>query len=406
MKQMLLNRFLRYVKIDTQAKDGVTSIPSTKKQFDLARLLVRELKDLGLKNAVVDRNCYVYAALRANTRNKTPRIGVIAHLDTSPEVPGANVRPRVIKSYRGGDIVVDKKQNVRIRAAGNDDLKKCIGHTIVTSDGATLLGADDKAGVAAIMAAVEELVRNPEIPHGEIKIAFTPDEEVGRGADFFNIKKFNADFAYTVDGGFIGELNKETFSADSAVITVSGRDIHPGTAKNVMVNSIRVMAEIIARLPKNMAPETTDGLEPFIHPLSLDGCVGRSSCKLIMRDFRTTGLTSQKKLLQKIIADVRRRHPKATIDLQISNSYRNMRDELKKHPEVTDRLWRAAERAGAGPRWEPVRGGTDGSRLTAMGLPTPNLFTGSGNHHSLTEWVSIDQLAKAVETVINVVRVD
>jgi tripeptide aminopeptidase len=406
MKQKILERFLRYVKIDTQAKDDVTTIPSTKKQFDLAKLLVHELKGLGLKNAAVDKNCYVYAALPATSSKRSPKIGLIAHLDTSPEVSGVNIHPRVIKNYQGGDIVLNKKKKVIIKASGNNDLKKCVGHTLVTSDGTALLGADDKAGVAAIITVMEELVLHPEIPHGEIRIAFTPDEEVGRGADLFNLKKFNADFAYTIDGGFIGELNKETFSAYSALITVLGRDIHPGTAKNIMVNSIRAMADIIAHLPKNMAPETTEGLQPYIHPMALDGSVHKTTCKLILRDFKTSGLAAQNKLLKKIIAEVRKLHPKAKITLQITASYRNMRDRLERCPAVTNRLWQAANRAGVEPRWEPVRGGTDGSRLTAMGLPTPNLFTGSGNHHSLTEWVSIDELAKAVETVINVVRVD
>jgi tripeptide aminopeptidase len=406
MKQKLLSRFLRYVRIDTQSKDDSGSFPSTRKQFDLAKLLVQELKGLGLNDATVDKNCYVMATLPATTRKTSPIIGLIAHLDTSPEVPGRNVRPRVIKSYSGGDIVFDIKKNVAISSAGNADLKKCAGHTIVTSDGTTLLGADDKAGVAAIMTVVEHLVTHPEISHGKIRIAFTPDEEVGRGADHFNLKKFKADFAYTIDGGFAGELNKETFSADSALITVEGLDIHPGAAKNIMVNSIRTMADIISRLPKDMAPETTEGYEPYIHPMTLNGTVHTTTCKLILRDFKTSGLTAQKKILEKIIRDVQKLHPKAIITLTVTESYRNMRDELRKTPQVTDRLWHAAKRAGLAPRWEPIRGGTDGSRLTAMGLPTPNMFTGSGNHHSLTEWVSIDQLVKAVETAVNVVRVD
>jgi tripeptide aminopeptidase len=410
MKQKVLQRFLRYVKIDTQAQDNVAAFPSTKKQFDLARLLAHELKELGLKGVMVDKHCYVYAAvpatLPAAVAKGTPRIGLIAHMDTSPEVSGSGVNPRVIKKYNGGDLVLNKKKKVIISALGNKDLKKCVGHTLVTSDGTTLLGADDKAGVAAVMTAVEELMLHPEMRHGEIKIAFTPDEEVGRGTDFFNINKFNADFAYTVDGGFIGELNKETFSADSATITVLGRDIHPGTAKNIMVNSIRVMADIIAGLPENMAPETTEGYEPYIHPMALEGSVHKTMCKLILRDFKTSGLAAQKKLLDELIVDVRKLHPKATITLQVTPSYRNMGNELKKHPNVTDRLWKAAEKSGIEPRWEPVRGGTDGSRLTAMGLPTPNLFTGSGNHHSLTEWLSIDELVKAVEIILNVVQVD
>jgi tripeptide aminopeptidase len=404
MKQRLLARFLRYVKIDTQSQDGVEQIPSTPQQVDLARLLVKELKELGAKKVTLDKHGYVMATIPATTRKQAPRIGLIAHLDTSPAVSGKGVKPQVIKAYRGGDMVIDKKNGIVIAAKDNKALANCLGHTIVTSDGTTLLGADDKAGVAAIMTVVEELLAHPEIPHGDVKIAFTPDEEVGRGADLFDIKKFGADFAYTIDGGFEGELNQETFSADAAVIVIEGRDIHPGTAKNVMVNSMRAMADVISRLPQDMAPETTAGHAPFIHPSTLEGNVGKTTCKLILRDFRTSGLAEQRKILEGIIATVQKRHPKAKFDLTITPSYRNMRDALAKTPQVTNRLWKAAKRAGVIPRWKPIRGGTDGSRLTAMGLPTPNLFMGGGNYHSRTEWVSIDQLLKACQTAINVVR--
>jgi tripeptide aminopeptidase len=406
MKQRALEKFIRYVRINTQSKDDSSSYPSTKCQFDLARVLVRELKQFGLRDARVDSHCYTTATLPANVKGKFPVIGLIAHVDTSPEVPGDQVRPRVIKRYRGGDIVINNKTNAVLKAAETEHLSKCIGHTIVTSDGTTLLGADDKAGVAAIMTAIQELSEHPHIPHGTVKIAFTPDEETGNGVAHFDIKKFGADFAYTVDGGFAGELNGETFSADSALLTVEGRDIHPGYAKGIMVNSIRAMAAIIDRLPKNMAPETTEKYEPYIHPLSMEGGVYKTACKLILRDFKAKGLNAQKKILEDIINQVRRIYPKAKIRLTITESYRNMRQELERHPQVTGRLWNAAKRAGIRPRWAPVRGGTDGSRLTAMGLPTPNIFTGSGNHHSRTEWLSADELVKAAETVINVVRTD
>jgi tripeptide aminopeptidase len=404
IKQKALERFLRYVKIDTRSQEGSDSFPSTKNQFDLAKLLVKELRATGCKDAHVDKHCYVMATLPATSNKKAPVIGLIAHLDTSPEVPGHNVMPKVIHRYGGGDIVINKKRAIVIREAENKELRRCIGHTLVTADGATLLGADDKAGVAAIMTAVQELNNHPEIPRGTVKIAFTPDEEVARGVDRFDLKKFNADFAYTVDGGFAGEINRETFSADSAVIEIQGRDIHPGYAKSIMINSIRVMADIITRLPKNMAPETTAGYEPFLHPLSLEGGVFKTTCRLLLRDFKTTGLKQQRKIIECIIGDVQKLYPKAAITLKISESYRNMRKGLEQHPHVTQRLWMAARAAGVSPRWEPIRGGTDGSRLTAMGLPCPNIFTGSGNHHSLTEWLSIDMLVKAVETIINVVK--
>jgi len=406
MKQKALEKFLRYVKINTQSKDGSDSYPSTRVQFDLANLLVQELKELGLKDAAVDTYGYVTATLPSNTNKKGPKIGLIAHMDTSPEVPGENVKPQIIQSYKGGDIILNKEQNIIIKESENEDLKNCIGHTLVTTDGTTLLGADDKAGIAAIMTAVQTLVANPAIPHAEVKIAFTPDEEVGEGVKFFDLKKYGADCAYTIDGGFTGELNMETFSANAAVIEVEGRDIHPGTAKNIMVNSIRAVADIIAKLPRDMAPETTEGYEPYIHPLSVQGTVFKTTLKFILRDFKTEGLDVQKKILEKIIAEVQKMHPKAKIKLEITETYRNMRDELEKHPDVTTSLWKAAEKAGLKPEWKPIRGGTDGSRLTAIGLPTPNLFTGSCNHHSRTEWLSADALAKAVDVLINLVTVD
>ena len=268
------------------------------------------------------------------------------------------------------------------------------------------MAADDKAGIVAIMTTLEILKENPEILHGEIKIAFTPDEEIGHGVDYFDVDKFGADFAYTVDGGVAGKLNMETFSADTATINIEGRNIHPGTAKDIMVNAIRVMGNIISRLPKNMTPETTEGFDPFIHPMTLEGSVAKTSMKMILRDFKTEGLDTQKKILEKIISQVQTLYPKAKITLEITETYRNMRDELEKHTHVTDRVWAAAEKAGVTPEWEPIRGGTDGSRLTAMGLPTPNIFAGGSNFHSTTEWLSVDGLVKSVETLLNLVKVE
>lgn len=405
MKEKALEKFLRYIQIDTQSKDESDTFPSTKNQFDLAHLLVEELKELGLKDAEVDENCYVMATLPSNTGKEAPTIGLLAHMDTSPEVSGKNIKPQTIEKYEGGDIIVNKDLNVKIMESECDELKKCLGDTIITSDGTTLLGADDKAGIAAIMTTLEILKENPDILHGEIKIGFTPDEETGRGVDKFNIKKFGADYAYTVDGGVTGELNMETFSANAATIEVEGRNIHPGKAKGIMVNAIRVMGNIISRLPKEMTPETTDGYDPFIHPMTLDGSVAKSTMKLILRDFKTEGLDTQKEILEKIIAEVQQLYPKAKIKLDITETYRNMRDELEKHPHVTENLWSAAEKAGAAPYWEPIRGGTDGSRLTAMDLPTPNIFAGGANFHSKTEWLSVEGLGKSVETLLNIVRV-
>jgi len=411
MNETVLDKFLRYVVIDTQSVEDSPSYPSTEKQWNLLNLLAKELKDLGVPDVQIDKYGYVTATIPNNLAKsdrafgKVPPVGFIAHVDTSPEVSGAHVKPQTIKEYRGGDITLPADESVVIRVSENAQLANNIGKTIVTTDGTTLLGADDKAGLAIIMTAVQTLVNNGKIPHGEVKIAFTPDEEVGAGTKFFNLKKFGAQFAYTVDGDTPGELNKETFSANTAIVTVHGRDIHPGSAKNIMVNSIRVISDIIARLPKDMAPETTEGYEPYIHPYVLEGGVGKSSIKILFRDFKTEGLDVLKKRLEKIISEVATLYSKATIELKIVESYRNMREGVEKDPRVIDFLWEAAERSGLKPTWVPIRGGTDGSRLTADGLPTPNIFTGGANYHSRTEWVSVYGMEKSVETVLNLIQI-
>ncbi|MGD0591844.1 MAG: peptidase T [Bacteroidota bacterium] len=405
MTETVLDKFLRYVVIDTQSKEDSESYPSTAKQFDLLNVLVKELKNLGIPQVSIDEHGYVMATLSANVSIKVPAIGFVAHVDTSPEVSGANVKPQIIKEYKGGDIVLPGDSNIVIRESENPALKTTLGKMIVTSDGTTLLGADDKAGIAIIMTALQQLIANPKIPHGEIKVGFTPDEEVGAGTKFFGIKKFGAQFAYTLDGDTTGELNKETFSANSCLITVHGRDIHPGSAKNIMVNSVRVISEIIVRLPKHQAPETTEGYEPYIHPYVLEGGVGKSTVKILFRDFQTAGLDDLKKIVEKIVAEVQPLYPKAKIEIQINEQYRNMREELEKDTRVIDYLYEATKRSGLQPLWTPIRGGTDGSRLTADGLPTPNIFTGGSNYHSCTEWVNVWGMEKAVETVLNLVQI-
>lgn len=411
MNESALVKFLRYVSIDTQSMEDSDYYPSTSKQFNLANLLVKELQELGLSDARVDKFGYVMGTLPSNlpkshrAYGKVPRVGLLAHMDTSPEVNGANVRPQVIKNYQGGDIVLPGDSSVVIRVSENPELLKNIGKTIVTTDGTTLLGADDKAGIAAIMTAIQTLVNDPKILHGDIKVGFTPDEEVGRGTDHFDLKSFGADLAYTVDGGTTGELNKETFSANSAVITIHGRDIHPGSAKNIMVNSIRAMADIIVRLPKHIAPETTEGYEPYIHPNDLNGTTVKSTLKLLLRDFETEGLAKLEQILRAIISEVQPLHLKATIELEIKESYRNMKYAVEKDPRILEAMWEATKRSGVEPVWKPVRGGTDGSRLTEMGLLTPNLFNGGENFHSRTEWLSVYGLEKSVETVIHLVQI-
>ncbi|MBN1398535.1 MAG: peptidase T [Bacteroidetes bacterium] len=405
MSDTVLDKFLRYAAIDTQSKEDSDSYPSTAKQFDLLKLLVKELKELGVPQVEIDEHGYVIASLPANVSLNVPAIGFVAHVDTSPEVSGANVKPQIIKEYKGGDITLPGDPNIVIRESENPALKSAIGKTIVTSDGTTLLGADDKAGIAIIMTAVQKLMADPKTPHGEIKIGFTPDEEVGAGTKFFDIKKFGAQFAYTLDGDTTGELNKETFSANSCLITVHGRDIHPGSAKNIMVNSVRVISEIITRLPKDQAPETTEGYEPYIHPYVLEGGVGKSTVKILFRDFETAGLDKLKIIVEKAVAEVQPLFPKAKIEVKITEQYRNMKEGLEKDTRVVDYLHEATKRSGLQPIWTPIRGGTDGSRLTAEGLPTPNIFTGGANYHSRTEWLNVWGMEKAVDTMLNLIQI-
>jgi tripeptide aminopeptidase len=410
MMESALDRFIRYAKIDTQSQDDSETYPSTKKQLDMLNLLLQELQGLGIQDASIDEYGYVMATVKENlpkghpAAGKVPTIGLIAHVDTSPSASGKDVHPQVI-TYSGGDIVLPANPEVVIRADENPDLAALTGKRIVTADGTTLLGADDKAGVAIIMTAVERLLATPGILHGPIRIGFTPDEEVGSGTKYFNIQKFAAAAAYTLDGDTVGELNKETFSANSAIVTVRGRNIHPGSAKGIMVNSLRTMADIIVRLPRYMAPETTEGYEPYIHPHQMEGEEAKTVLRMLLRDFNTAGLKIQEEILRRIIAEVQPLHPKARIEMEIKESYRNMRDGLEKDPRVLECLWEATRRTGLEPKWVPIRGGTDGSRLTEAGLPTPNIFTGGHNYHGPTEWLSIDGMDKAIETVIHLAQV-
>jgi tripeptide aminopeptidase len=405
-----LDRFLRYAKIDTQSDENSSTTPSTQKQFVLGNMLVEELINIGAKGVTIDEHCYVAATIPSNlptthpAHDKVPVIGFLAHIDTSPDSSGENVKPNIIEKYMGGDIVLPGNPSIVIREEESKNLKKCIGHKLVTSDGTTLLGADDKAGIAAIMTSAERIINDNSILHGDIKIGFNPDEEIGQGTKFFDIHKFGADYAYTIDGELPGELNKETFSANSAVVTIYGRDIHPGAAKDIMVNSIRAMADLITMLPKHMAPETTEKYEPYIHPHIVEGTIAKSTVKFLLRDFNTAGLDLQKKMLENIIDVLKVMHPRAVFKLEIIEMYRNMAEKLAERPLVLDCLWEAAEKAGAEPYWEPIRGGTDGSRLTEMGLPTPNIYGGGQNFHSLSEWLSVDSMNLTVETIINLVQ--
>ena len=411
MKQTVLEKLLRYVKIDTQSDPNVSETPSTQKQFDLANLLVDELKAMGVTDVIIDDKCYVYATIPSNIPEsdpayaKVPAVGFVAHVDTSPDTTGADVKPQMIENYQGGDIVLPADNNIVIKVSECPAMNKCIGHTLVTTDGTTLLGSDDKSGVAAIMTAAEFFINNPQIIHGDIRIGFTPDEEIGRGANFFDIEKFNCEYAYTLDGEMPGEINKETFSANACIVKAFGRDIHPGFGKNIMVNSLRAIADVIALTPRDMAPETTEGYEPYIHPHKVTGSVDVSELHLLFRDFKTEGLDVQKQMVEEIVAKVQENHPKVIFEIEVIEYYRNMLDMLEAQPHGLDYLWEAAVRSGVEPYWNPIRGGTDGSRLTAMGLPTPNIYTGGQNFHSKTEWVSVDALVKAVETIINLAQI-
>jgi tripeptide aminopeptidase len=402
-----LGRFLRYVTIDTRSDERSTTFPSTPGQLTLLRQLVEELKALGVEDAGMDEHGYVMATVPATSaRAEVPVIGFIAHVDTSPEMPGAGVRPIVHRSYDGKDIVLPDDPTAVLRVSDNPELAAQVGNDIVTASGTTLLGADDKAGVAEIMAAAEHLTRHPEIPHGAVRIAFTPDEEIGRGADHFDVARFGAVCAYTLDGGSVGELEYESFSADAMLVTFKGFNTHPGYAKGRMINSIRLAAELISRLPKDhLSPETTEGYEGYVHPYVIDASVERTSVKLLLRDFVTANLGEKEALIERLAREVIAGEPRASVELRVEPSYRNMREVLDRHPQVVERARQAIERVGLTPIERPIRGGTDGSRLSFMGLPTPNLFAGEHNFHSRLEWVSARDMDKAVDVIVELCRV-
>jgi tripeptide aminopeptidase len=401
-----VERFLRYVTFDTQSSETSDTYPSTTKQLDLSRLLVEELRALGLSDAGLDEHGYVMATIPATTvKPGVPVIGFIAHVDTSPEMSGAGVKPIVHRDYQGGDIVLPDDPTAVLRPSELPYLTERIGDDIITASGTTLLGADNKAGVAEIMAAAEYLVAHPGIPHGTIRIAFTPDEEVGAGTKFFDVGKLGAKYAYTMDGGARGEIEYESFSADAVTVTYQGRNTHPGYAKGVMVNSIKVAADFISRLPRGTSPETTDGYEGYVHPYVVNASVDKTSVKLLIRDFKTPALKEKEDFLERLARETLADWPGASLDVKIEESYRNMREVLDHHPEVVEYAREAIRRAGIEPRERPIRGGTDGSKLSFMGLPTPNVFAGEQSFHSRFEWVSAQDMEKAVEVIVHLCRV-
>jgi tripeptide aminopeptidase len=405
VKTTALERFLRYVTINTRSDEASTSCPSTPGQLTLLRLLVNELGALGLTDVTMDERGYVMATIPATVDRRVPVIGFIAHVDTSPEMPGHDVKPIVHGNYDGRDLVLPDDPSIVLRTTDDPALAGCAGHDIVTPSGLTLLGADDKAGVAEIMAAAEFLLAHPDVPHGVIRIGFTPDEEIGRGANHFDVGRFGAVCAYTVDGGGAGELEWESFSADAMTVTFKGFNTHPGYARDRMVNAIKLAAAFMARLPKDrLSPETTDGYEGFVHPYVLDAAVDRTSVKLLIRDFTTGGLEEKEAFVEQLAREVVEPHARASVEIRISESYRNMREILEGYPEVIECAREAIRQSGLTPIERPIRGGTDGSRLSFMGLPTPNIFAGEHNFHSRVEWVSAQEMDKAVQTIINICR--
>jgi tripeptide aminopeptidase len=407
MSSPVLERFLRYVTYDTQSCEGATSYPSTAGQLVLLRDLVAELKAGGVADASIDEYGYVMATIPGTTvKADVPVIGFIAHVDTSPEMSGADVKPIVHHHYDGHDLRLPDDPAAVLRVADSPYLGECLGHDIVTASGTTLLGADNKSGVAEIMTAAEWLISHPEVPHGAVRIAFTPDEEIGQGTKHFDVTRFGARYAYTMDGGPRGELEFESFAADAVTVAFRGFNTHPGFAKGRMVNAIKLAARFIERLPADrLSPETTEGREGFVHPYVVQAGVDLTTVKLIVRDFDAAGLQQKEAWLERLASEVVADVPGASFDVKVQEQYRNMHDVISQHPLVVERAREAIARAGLRLRERAIRGGTDGSRLSFMGLPTPNIFAGEQNFHSRLEWVSVQDMEKAVEVIVQLARV-
>jgi tripeptide aminopeptidase len=400
--RLFLDRFLDYVKYDTQSSEDSETYPSTLKQLELCKRIVQDLWELGLHEIEMTEHGYVFASLMSNVTHPVPTIGFIGHVDTSPEVSGARVNPIMHKKYRGGDIVFKKDKKQVIELDKNPALKDCIGHDIITTDGTTLLGADDKAGVAEIIGAMQYMIENPDIKHGKIRIGFTVDEEVGEGTKYFDIKKFGAEYAYTVDGETAGEIEIETFCADTAIVTIQGVNVHPGYAKGRMVNGIKIATEFLEKLPKDgISPETTEGREGYVHPHAIKGSVENTEITFLVRDFEEDELKAKENFLDMLCNKFQTKYPKASITLTIKESYRNMKQILDRYPLVVEYALEAVRRTGIQPRKTFIRGGTDGARLSFAGLPTPNIFAGGHNFHSKKEWISVQDMQRAVETIVN-----
>jgi tripeptide aminopeptidase len=400
----VVERFIKYVKYDTKADEESNTTPSTPNQMVLAKDIVKELKELGLTDASVDENGYVMATLPANTDKNIPVIGFIAHMDTAPDMSGTDVKPQIVENYDGSDIVLNKEENIVLSPKDFPEIKEYIGQTLITTDGTTLLGADDKAGIAEIITSIEHLVNNPDIPHGTIKIGFTPDEEVGRGADKFDVEKFGAELAYTMDGGKIGEIEYENFNAAGAKVIIKGKNIHPGYATGKMINSMLIANEFIALLPQAETPERTSGYEGFYHLNSIKGEVDGTTLSYIIRDFDMDSFKARKQVMEAAVSNMNKKHGEGTVTLNMKDQYYNMKEKVEPVKYVVDIAVKAMEEVGVKPIIRPIRGGTDGARLSFMGLPTPNIFTGGENFHGRYEYIPTESMEKAVEVILKVVE--
>ncbi|MEX0997815.1 MAG: peptidase T [Flavobacteriaceae bacterium] len=401
-KQHLINRFISYVTIDTESDPNSDSTPSTAKQWDLAKKLVDELNSIGMDEVTIDDKAYVMATLPSNVTHEVPVIGFVSHFDTSPDFTGANVKPKIIENYDGGDIVLNEKENIILSPSYFDDLLQYKGQTLITTDGTTLLGADDKAGICEIVSAMEYLIQHPEIKHGKIRICFTPDEEIGRGAHHFDVDKFGAQWAYTMDGSQIGELEYENFNAAKAVVTIQGKIVHPGYAKGKMINSMYIAADFINSLPKIETPENTEGRQGFFHLTSIKGEVDQTVLEYIIRDHDKTKFEARKEMFSKLKSDLNKQLNQELISVTISDQYFNMREKIEPVMHIVNIAEEAMVAVGIKPIIKPIRGGTDGSQLSYMGLPCPNIFAGGHNFHGRYEYVPVESMLKAVEVIVKI----
>lgn len=397
----IVDRFIKYARIDTQSVEQSTQTPSTQKQFNLAKEVEKEAVEMGLSDVSLDNNCYLMATLPANTRKEVPVIGFIAHFDTSPDMSGENVNPQIVKKYDGNDILLNVAKNIIMSPSDFPELLSHVGEDLIVTDGTTLLGADDKAGVAEIMTAMQYLLDHPEIEHGKIRIAFTPDEEIGRGADKFDVAKFGAKWAYTMDGSEVGELEYENFNAASAKIEIQGRNVHPGYAKNKMINALHVANELIALLPEKERPETTEGYEGFYHLISLNGTVDEAKLTFIIRDHHQDKFVQRKELMEASVAQLNQKYGNR-LTLELKDQYYNMREKVEPVKHIIDFASRAMEEVGVQPHIKPIRGGTDGARLSFMGLPCPNIFAGGLNFHGRYEFLPVPSLEKAAQVIVKI----